>query len=130
RREVIKKHTQKDAGGEAAAPRVRKVKAAPGAEDGEEDDAADLPLNVPPAVRAAAPALPPSQKPLPFTPPAAGEQSDEGPDTRTPPPAATRAQFPLPPSSILDEIKSDATMDRSRLFERAKILQQKSQEFG
>jgi S-DNA-T family DNA segregation ATPase FtsK/SpoIIIE len=135
RREVIKKHTQKDKDAvPEAAPRVRKVKAAPGADDAE--DAPDLPLNAPPRVPAAAP---PSQKPLPFaaaTPvPQAAEDDEESAAKPararpSPTPASQRGQFTLPPSAILDEIKSDATMDRSRLFERAKTLQTKSQEFG
>mgnify|MGYP003490586701 CR=1 FL=1 len=36
----------------------------------------------------------------------------------------------LPPPSILDEIKSDQGMDKARLFEKAKTLQNKSGEFG
>jgi DNA segregation ATPase FtsK/SpoIIIE, S-DNA-T family len=132
RREVIKKHAQKEKEGTEATPRVRKVKVSAG--DEEPEEALDLPLNAAP--RPAAP--PPTQKPLPFAAPtpappqAEAEEPDEpkGRGRRTPMPPATRGQFTLPPSAILDEIKSDGTMDRSRLFERAKILQQKSQEFG
>jgi DNA segregation ATPase FtsK/SpoIIIE, S-DNA-T family len=132
RREVIKKHThkEKDAAAESV-PRVRRVKA--GAEEADTpEEPEDLPLNVAPRAAAA-----PSQKPLPFAPPPPAQEEEESaaPERpargrRTPVAPATRGQFTLPPSSILDEIKSDATMDRSRLFERAKTLQTKSQEFG
>ncbi|MGH9885043.1 MAG: DNA translocase FtsK, partial [bacterium] len=44
--------------------------------------------------------------------------------------AVVRGNHVLPPSSILDEIKSEGVMDKSRLFEKAKLLQTKAAEFG
>ncbi len=41
-----------------------------------------------------------------------------------------RGDFPLPPTSIMDEIKLTTSMDKTRLFEKAKTLQSKSGEFG
>ena len=142
RRDVIKKHSkEKEAVDEAAAargesvPRVRKVKA-PGAEaeaaragaeaaalrahpgpgrrrwrrrrtsrtdvDGAEDDAA--------------PVLPVS---------AATRAVKRGGGS-----VVVRGDFPLPPTSIMDEIKLTTAMDKTRLFEKAKTLQAKSAEFG
>jgi hypothetical protein len=122
RRDVIKKHTKdKDAPETESLPRVRKVKAAG-----------------PPGSAEAEPARA-SQKALPFTPvpdvDEADEPEDEGdvdePVTDAAPvlpvSAATRARkgtgslvvrgdFPLPPTSIMDEIKVDALMDKTRLF--------------
>ncbi|HUG53914.1 MAG TPA: DNA translocase FtsK 4TM domain-containing protein, partial [Vicinamibacteria bacterium] len=131
RRDVIKKHTQreKEAPESESVPRVRKVKATP---DG------------PPEGGRAA------QKPLSFTPSpdtfrAAEEPGDEEEaddlaiaPAMTPPPRArggggslvVRGNFPLPPTSIMDEIKVDLPMDKTRLFEKAKTLQGKSGEFG
>jgi DNA segregation ATPase FtsK/SpoIIIE, S-DNA-T family len=142
RRDVIKKHSkEKDPLDEAAAargesvPRVRKVKA-PGAA-GETEPA-----------RAA-------QKPLPFAhtvdPDAEMEtEADDHDEVDEPEEAApvlpvsaatravkrgggsviVRGDFPLPPTSIMDEIRMDAPMDKTRLFEKAKTLQAKSGEFG
>jgi S-DNA-T family DNA segregation ATPase FtsK/SpoIIIE len=138
RRDVIKKHTkEKESGDEAAlargesVPRVRKVKApAPEAEPAgaaqpalpftaalDEDDDADeaAAAKADDAPAAAAPALPVSTA------------------TRVKKSAASlvvRGDFPLPPVSIMDEIKIDAPMDKTRLFEKAKTLQAKSGEFG
>jgi S-DNA-T family DNA segregation ATPase FtsK/SpoIIIE len=138
RRDVVKKHAKekdKDTADTESVPRVRKVKA-PGAAEAE-------------PVRAA-------QKPLPFTPTPdpddAEEIEDEDPDDVAaaaaaasapvlPVSAATRARkaagsvvirgdVPLPPTSIMDEIKIDTPMDKTRLFEKAKTLQSKSAEFG
>src|SRR6185436_14404343 len=36
----------------------------------------------------------------------------------------------LPPASLLDEIKADVGLDKARLFDNAKTLQNKSREFG
>jgi S-DNA-T family DNA segregation ATPase FtsK/SpoIIIE len=49
---------------------------------------------------------------------------------RPAPPLVMRGNFPLPPTSIMDEIKTDTPMDKTRLFEKAKTLQAKSGEFG
>ena len=128
RREVIKKHTQKEkeAPGSDSLPRVRKVKGSP-AGDGEE--LVDLPLRAGAA---------PTQRPLPFAPPEPELKDDEDgaaeprePKRKKPAPAATvRGNFVLPPASILDEPRTSGTLDKARLFEKAKTLQAKSGEFG
>jgi S-DNA-T family DNA segregation ATPase FtsK/SpoIIIE len=136
RREVIKKHTQKDRDKESpapdAAPKVRKLKGGPGAPPEDEDDAAgEVPIGALPV-----------QKPLPFsmTPNPALHDADEEPEApvqkpprarRTPvPPPPANGAFTLPPSAILDEIKPGGGMDKARLFEKAKTLQGKCAEFG
>ena len=135
RREVIKKHTQKDRDKEAPAPdampKVRKVK---GGDPDDEDAAGEVPIGSGPA-----------QKPLPFalTPnPGARDEDDEEPAPPAPAPRAPRAkrapippppssgEFTLPPPAILDEIKPGGGMDKARLFEKAKTLQGKCAEFG
>jgi S-DNA-T family DNA segregation ATPase FtsK/SpoIIIE len=45
-------------------------------------------------------------------------------------PKIAKGKFPLPPTGILDEIKSDVGLDKALLFERAKTLQGKCSEFG
>jgi len=107
RREVIKKHTQKEPPTSAdSLPRVRKVKTAPEAAESAEE-------------------VNPAQKPLPFAEPEAE------PESVPPPPAAPKkGSFVLPPTLILDEIKSDLGLDKAKLFEKAKTLQVKSSEFG
>jgi S-DNA-T family DNA segregation ATPase FtsK/SpoIIIE len=130
RREVIRKHTQreKDATGPAAesVPRVRKVRPAPG-EDGEDE-------------APAAPVLPALQRPLPFattpaTPAAVADEPLEADEEakrrrRAAEPPATRGDFTLPSTTLLDEIPSDGGMDKERLYEKARTLQAKSGEFG
>ncbi len=135
RREVIRKHTQKEAGPAAESlPRVRKVRGA-GAE-AEEDGA---------------PAPPPAQKALPFvalddevdTPEseegvaaapaleaAAALRASRARKREAAATAVVRGSFVLPPVSIMDEVKSGSAMDKTRLFEKAKTLQAKSGEFG
>src|SRR5205823_11789201 len=50
---------------------------------------------------------------------------------KKPAPAATvRGNFVLPPASSLDEPRTSGTLDKARLFEKAKTLQAKSGEFG
>jgi S-DNA-T family DNA segregation ATPase FtsK/SpoIIIE len=117
RREVIKKHTQKELSD--GLPRVRKVKSAAG---GPADEPA-------PGAGAA------NQQPLPFTElpreePAPTEAAAEEPPRKRSAPPAPPGSFPLPPTAILDEIKSDAGLDKERLFEKAKTLQGKCGEFG
>jgi DNA segregation ATPase FtsK/SpoIIIE, S-DNA-T family len=145
RREVIKKHAkEKEAPESESVPRVRKVKAAGGetegaragqtalAFSGPEDDDEDV-LEAPPEKgRAASSASPDTDD---------GEET-EGPAPALPPVTSSargrrgggsvvvRGDFPLPPTSIMDEIKIDAPMDKTRLFEKAKTLQSKSGEFG
>jgi S-DNA-T family DNA segregation ATPase FtsK/SpoIIIE len=45
-------------------------------------------------------------------------------------PAARSGDYTLPPTSILEELESEGRADRTRLFERAKVLQGKAAEFG
>jgi DNA segregation ATPase FtsK/SpoIIIE, S-DNA-T family len=131
RREVIRKHTQKEVGADTL-PRFRRVKAAAEAEEAE-DDVAELPL-----------ALPPRQKPLPFAfdAPAAEEDAGEAKAARSPvmPRRAVskkapsspevRGSFTLPPSSLLNEPKPIEEADTARLYERGRVLQAKCGEFG
>jgi DNA segregation ATPase FtsK/SpoIIIE, S-DNA-T family len=122
RREVIKKHTQKEQAHSESLPRVKKVKAA--SPEPEEDE---------PTPAAPVPKLPakPVQKALPFVadPDANGEAADAGPPPRSVSPIL-RGNFPLPPSTILDEMKFTGGMDKSKLFEKARTLQSKCSEFG
>jgi DNA segregation ATPase FtsK/SpoIIIE, S-DNA-T family len=126
RREVIRKHTQKDKDtpGSDSLPRFRRVKASP-AGDGEA--LADLPLRTPAA---------PAQQPLPFASPEPARKEDEEPagprETKRMKAAmaTVRGSFVPPPASILDEARSSGTLDKARLFEKAKTLQAKSGEFG
>jgi S-DNA-T family DNA segregation ATPase FtsK/SpoIIIE len=140
RREVIRKHTQRDLGG-ASMPRVRRVKTGDAdavetaGSDGSDDEAElDLELRPPGSSE-------PAQKALPFAiaEPREGEDDDmpelpleaEPPKRRRAAAAPTvRGNFALPPTTILDEIKPDIGLDKSRLFEKAKVLQGKSGEFG
>jgi DNA segregation ATPase FtsK/SpoIIIE, S-DNA-T family len=143
RREVIRKHTQREPG-MASVPRVRRVKAgdaaAPdSAEDEDADEEPSLDLDLRPA-----PASAPSQKALPFAMAEADEAAgDDDEEDDAPPPQAeapkrrrpaappvVRGNFALPPTTILDEMKPDIALDKSRLFEKAKVLQGKSGEFG
>jgi S-DNA-T family DNA segregation ATPase FtsK/SpoIIIE len=126
RREVIRKHTQKEQGpASESVPRVRKVKAAA---------ASDEAVEPPPASTPAGPA----QQALPFEPIVAGTDPPPEPDE----PRSRRRKrgvaspdppgdgYALPPASILDEIKPEVALDRTRLFEKAKVLQGKCREFG
>ncbi len=130
RREVIRKHTQKERGKEPAGddplPRVRKEKVAP---DGE-DVAGQVPI-----------AAAPVQKPLPLELKLreVAADDDEEDDAPPPPKAAKkralqppvqRGDYVLPPPAILDEIRPSMGMDKARLFEKAKTLQGKCAEFG
>jgi len=123
RREVIRKHTQREKEPEAAdesVPRVRKTRLGPGA-DGEDEPAS----SPPPAAAAAAPA----QKAIAFTP--APKEPEAKPRKGTAPPAPDkRGSYVIPPTTILDELKADVEMDKVRLFEKARTLQGKCGEFG
>ncbi|HWX25274.1 MAG TPA: DNA translocase FtsK 4TM domain-containing protein, partial [Vicinamibacteria bacterium] len=117
RREVIRKHTQKEQASESV-PRVRRVKTA---EDKPEPE-------LPPEPRKAA-AL--KQQPLPF------DDVQEGPEAREadppparPLPAPPKGAYALPPAALLDELRSEVGVEKGRLFEKAKILQSKCGEFG
>jgi S-DNA-T family DNA segregation ATPase FtsK/SpoIIIE len=143
RQEVLRKHSQKDKDPAAdTVPRVRKARMAPagseGDEEEEEDEALeDLPLQAtPPVVRGPAPKtapVPAKALSLPFV--ADGEEEDERESTsrrkkRAAVPAARSGDYTLPPTSILEELESEGRADRTRLFERAKVLQGKAAEFG
>jgi S-DNA-T family DNA segregation ATPase FtsK/SpoIIIE len=102
RREVVRKHTQKEK--EEAVPQVRRVKAEP----------VELPAPEPKPA--------PKQQPLPF---------DAAPPPPPPRPrTAPKDGFSLPPPSLLDELKQEARLDKQHLFEKAKVLEGKSGEFG
>ena len=134
RREVIKKHTQKERDKEAepevAAKGRKAAKVAAPVDDDDEDFLGEMPI-----------AGAPAQKPLPFAlTPNPNLREDDEEDAAPPAPKPARAKKvavptptgdqPLPPSSILDEIKPSIGMDKARLFEKAKTLQGKCAEFG
>ena len=129
RKEVLKKHAQKEPParvGDEPVPRVRKAvrAAAPEADlslsliDLDDEDAplppAAMELGEEPAIVEAPPAI--KKRPKAKLEP--------------PPPPATPGSVPLPPTSLLDAIVSEGGVDKSRLFEKAKTLQAKSSEFG
>jgi S-DNA-T family DNA segregation ATPase FtsK/SpoIIIE len=149
RKEVIKKHTQQRES--SGMPRVRRVQGgAEEAGDAEWGDGAEEALSAegptilgddePTAAKPQAPA--PKQRPLPFvatpTPTTIANDSDAGEQERkakeasrkVTTPKIAKGKFPLPPTGILDEIKSDVGLDKALLFERAKTLQGKCSEFG
>jgi DNA segregation ATPase FtsK/SpoIIIE, S-DNA-T family len=145
RQEVIKKHSQKDKDPAAdALPRVRKAKGSPRpADEDPEDDAAvaeepdlddvdDLPLQ--PVTLRGAPAakvLPPvAQKALPGFPDDDEMSGEPKRKKRAPTPASRSGAYTLPPTTLLAELETSGRADRTRLFERAKILQSKAAEFG
>ncbi len=129
RREVIRKHTQKDPAEPAdGLPRLRRVRAVRDGdpEEADEDEpAAELPLRAVPA-----------QKALPFL---AVSQAEDVADDKSRPsvrrkgaraaaePAGTSI---LPPLTILDEAKPSIGLDNERLYEKGRILQAKCGEFG
>ncbi len=137
RREVIRKHTQKEPGADTL-PRVRKVKAAPEEEE-KDGEPLDLPL-----------ALPPRQKPLSFAfeSPATDEDDDDRGDEpepksvrsavvprravakKAPTSPEIRGSFTLPPTSLLNEPKPIEEADTARLYEKGRVLQAKCGEFG
>jgi len=137
RREVIRKHTQKEPAAETL-PRVRRVKAA-GADEEEDAPEADGP-----SAHAA-----PRQKPLPFGDEPAGDvdlragDEDDEPQLPKPPVVPRRAgskraptspevrgSYTLPPSSLLNEPKPTEESDTARLYEKGRVLQAKCGEFG
>jgi DNA segregation ATPase FtsK/SpoIIIE, S-DNA-T family len=135
RREVVRKHTQnqKEAASQSV-PRVRRVRSEEPEESGIEVEEEDAPVRAPVAAT-------PRQQPLPFLTAALAEAGAEAEgdvdsaasrrrERRSARPPATRGAFPLPPTSLLDEIRSDADLDKGALFEKAKVLQAKCSEFG
>jgi DNA segregation ATPase FtsK/SpoIIIE, S-DNA-T family len=133
RRDVIRKHTQKgdkDVEGSSS----RRVAADGPVElgDEEDEDAEDeAPVERQPP-RLAGPR--PAQRPLPFTGVEEPEEEEARPEKkrgrRATGPAVALGPQGLPPTSLLDQLKSGTAMDKSRLFEKAKILQTKSGEFA
>jgi len=151
RREVIRKHTQsRDVAGESL-PRVRKVKTRT-AGDGDEEPQGPSELgDEDEAEEAKASSKSPAQRPLPFTLDAEEEDQEAEAATENEEKAApsagsrtrrlrpgtsavtggeVRGNYTLPPTGLLDELKPDLNLDKTRLFERAKTLQSKSAEFG
>jgi S-DNA-T family DNA segregation ATPase FtsK/SpoIIIE len=126
RREVIKKHTQKEREPEPAdesVPRVRKTRVESGPTEEKE----------PAATPVSAAAAPPAQKAIAFTStPAPPEVTPDPKAKRGTAPAAPakRGSYVLPPTTILDELKGDVETDKVRLFEKARTLQGKCGEFG
>jgi DNA segregation ATPase FtsK/SpoIIIE, S-DNA-T family len=101
---------------------------------GDDDDIRSLGDDEEGVVSHARPAAKAPAAPRPTTPPQAVVTPPAQPKTRrassTPTNAVVRGDHVLPPSSILDEIKAEGAMDKSRLFEKAKLLQTKASEFG
>ncbi len=148
RRDVLKKHAQKERDGASALLRVRKVPVSDDAslEDvdfispgGDESAAAFDPaaatrgeIAAPPIVRHK-----PAQKPLLLMPAAEeadSETTDPAPRARArkrasggPDPKLGQA---LPPVSIFEEPRPSIALDQSALFERGRVLQAKCGEFG
>lgn len=136
RREVVRKHTQKEAS--EGVPRVRKLRPEAGEEDLDEGLAElellkDVPvedLELPSPGRPAGPpraALPPPEEADEAGAPPQGKQRRR---KRAGLAAPELQPGSLPPTLILDEVRSDGTLDKSRLFEKAKTLTAKSGEFG
>ncbi len=128
RREVIRKHAL--AQGDAPLPRVR------GAVDFEYDEPEETGIDEPVAAPAKAA---PRQKALLFAAPTpVGEDIEEAlalpreakASRKRARSAAAPGSFPLPKSSILDERRPEIGLEKAALFERAKLLQSKSAEFG
>jgi S-DNA-T family DNA segregation ATPase FtsK/SpoIIIE len=132
RREVIRKHALAQREGAAAdsLPRVRRVSL------GDEGPPVELEeAGIGERLEAEAMPPPPRQRPLPLTPTPAPAEADEAEREPVRKPARRRLKgsadgFSLPATSILDERWPDVSLDRSQLFERAKLLQSKSAEFG
>jgi S-DNA-T family DNA segregation ATPase FtsK/SpoIIIE len=147
RQEVLRKHAQRDTS--AAEPPSRRRNGGPAPADREDETIEDVRWELGDGdeaaeEEAAEPKLPALkgravQKPLPFVetdvaeepeePPARArrkERSAEAGDRKKGP----RGSFPLPSTTMLDAPVQQTAMDRARLFEKARTLQTKSQEFG
>jgi len=131
RREVIRKHTQKDpAEPSGGLPRVRRVRNSDPAVDEDEED--EVEVEHPPAPRPA-----PAQKPLPFAGPEPDLDLQERPRPSVRKKRAASSAVPdptgnsaVPPIVILDEPKPSISLDNERLYEKGRILQAKCGEFG
>jgi len=122
RREVIRKHTQKEREPEPveeSLPRVRKSRVAA--------DEEDVP---PPAARPVAAAAPPAQQAIAFTPAPNVTPEPKARKAAASDAPAKRGTYAVPPTTILDELKADVAMDKVKLFEKARTLQGKCGEFG
>jgi S-DNA-T family DNA segregation ATPase FtsK/SpoIIIE len=131
RRDVIRKHTQRDKDREGPGPR-RAVADGPSqlGEDEEDDEDGEVEVTRQPP-RLATPRS--AQRALPFggaDEPEEEPRGDKKRGRRAAAPAAALGPLGLPPTTLLDQLKSGASMDKSRLFEKAKILQAKSGEFA
>jgi DNA segregation ATPase FtsK/SpoIIIE, S-DNA-T family len=146
RQDVMRKHAQRDATAEGeATPRPKKgraAKAAPVEDEPVEPQEPRWELGDEQGDEAPPPKVPAlrqrtQQKPLSF-----GETEPLRPEATEPEDVPGRAKqpsekrkgpkgtFPLPSPSILDAPQPQTGMDRARLFEKARTLQTKSQEFG
>jgi len=125
RREVIRKHTHKVPGESGdGLPRLRKARAARAEDAGDEEEEED---------EGPAPRPAPAQRPLPFATEAEPDERSR-PSVRrraaSPGPAGPAAGSPLPPVTILDEVRPGLSIDNERLYEKGRILQAKCSEFG
>ncbi len=138
RREVLKKHAQKEKEATSALLRIRKVAVTEGASlddvdflaPGDAADAPDLELS-PPRPEA------PAQKPLLLLPRAEEPEEAAAPILRARARKRAAGHVPdprpgqtLPPVSILEEPRPTIALDQNGLFERGRILQAKCGEFG
>jgi S-DNA-T family DNA segregation ATPase FtsK/SpoIIIE len=145
RREVVRKHTQREQAGLGSTPGELELDAQGDAQDPELDDeglgAIELLGEEPLQERVARPAPPPQRRGEPRSalvpPPLPETDESELEDKprrkkRVVSGVATPPVQPgsLPPSLILDEIRNEGGLDKSRLFEKAKTLAAKSAEFG
>jgi S-DNA-T family DNA segregation ATPase FtsK/SpoIIIE len=138
RREVLKKHAQKEKEATNALLRIRKVALTEGASLDDVDflapeDAAGAPdLEMAPPVPA-----PPAQKPLLSLPRMQEPEEAAAPIQKARARKRVASQVPdpkpgqtLPPVSILEEPRPTIALDQNGLFERGRILQAKCGEFG
>jgi S-DNA-T family DNA segregation ATPase FtsK/SpoIIIE len=140
RREVIRKHTQPKEPSDGV-PRVRRLE--PGEDDEEIDDEGlgeielirDQELDEPAEPVEAKPRRAPEPR-TPLIPPVDASvpagATEERTRRRKRAGVATPSGEPgsLPPAVILDEARNEGSLDKARLFEKAKTLQAKSGEFG
>jgi len=137
RREVIRKHIEKDRdAGSTPAPRARTARVASGRTRARRRSTRRR-TSLPRASQASHPEAaavrhgrgrpcPPPRSRAERPPKATAEPAEKAPAS----PSRSVNGFVLPPPSILDEIKTEGAVDKTRLFERAKVLQSKCAEFG
>ncbi len=144
RRDVIRKHAQRQVEASVTETVPKRRNGAPAKDDQEEDalraDVAEL------SPRSAADTTSPAQKALVFPTRNEAEDAEASGEASRPSVAArrstkrasrgetaqgeTRGNFTLPPLSLLDEPKAGGGPDHARLYEKGRILQAKCQEFG